>query len=521
MEGTDQQLASCLGPTHSLNAAHGMSRRELSGRRRAREVCQRMMIARLAAPVFVVFEALACAWIANGHLPGLLLTPLPMPAWQSIALWISATVAVIPISALALGSESRAALTRWYPAGGVFMGAALWVILLCVHPLEAPPPSVARWLITIALFAPILVAPVVLLRRSATLSSGQTGARRRWLFSAWMVLGTYALLELTAGELLRPKHWRIMIQEGPYLGQTADPRGFFLMPHARWTHRYSSDPMNDFDADRSVSYATNSQGLRERELPLNKPAGTVRVAALGDSFTLGEGVSVEDAWPRQLERALRDRMERMKVMKTTEPMESCNVEVINAGASAYNTRQELEHFRRVVVNYQPDMVVLALVWNDTAPGEVKTFGRSILVGFDSLAQYLPLTSRLVSGMKQALGWSAASADPRDWADSFDALTDLRNDVSGGDGELWVAIFPDVARLADESLQAVYEMQESFCVKNGIQVVNAWPAFAKQPRQRWTVHPADAHPNAAAHRFFGEMLAERLSTAAHAICVENQ
>ncbi len=52
---------------------------------------------------------------------------------------------------------------------------------------------------------------------------------------------------------------------------------------------------------------TNRHGMREREIPIEKPDSVLRVAALGDSYTFGFGVRAHRAWPRRLEGALNQR----------------------------------------------------------------------------------------------------------------------------------------------------------------------------------------------------------------------
>jgi hypothetical protein len=48
----------------------------------------------------------------------------------------------------------------------------------------------------------------------------------------------------------------------------------------------------------------NSDGHRDDELPA-RPADSLRILALGDSFTVGTNVRMEDTWPANLERRLR------------------------------------------------------------------------------------------------------------------------------------------------------------------------------------------------------------------------
>ena len=64
------------------------------------------------------------------------------------------------------------------------------------------------------------------------------------------------------------------------------------------------EPRPGFDGfSEGVWLTTNSRGLRERELPLAKPAGARRVVFLGDSVTFGAGVNDDEPFPRLLEAA--------------------------------------------------------------------------------------------------------------------------------------------------------------------------------------------------------------------------
>jgi len=100
-----------------------------------------------------------------------------------------------------------------------------------------------------------------------------------------------------------------------------------------------------------TNVTTNSRGLRERELPLARPAGTRRVIFLGDSVTFGPGVRDDEPFPRQVEAMLR--------ADGAGP-----VETVNTGVVGYNTIQELGRLDDVGLAYQPDVVVLTFVVND-------------------------------------------------------------------------------------------------------------------------------------------------------------
>src|SRR5260221_1861338 len=46
-----------------------------------------------------------------------------------------------------------------------------------------------------------------------------------------------------------------------------------------------------------VTIQSNNMGLRGTDIPIPKPTNTTRILFLGDSFTMGWGVSQEDAYP--------------------------------------------------------------------------------------------------------------------------------------------------------------------------------------------------------------------------------
>ncbi len=102
----------------------------------------------------------------------------------------------------------------------------------------------------------------------------------------------------------------------------------------------------------------NAKGLRNREVPYEKPVGTFRILALGDSWTFGFRVGEEASYPRQLEGLLRERARTRGV--------SAHYEVINAGVIGYSTEQEAHYLRNEGYRFEPDLIVVAFYpVNDT------------------------------------------------------------------------------------------------------------------------------------------------------------
>lgn len=96
-----------------------------------------------------------------------------------------------------------------------------------------------------------------------------------------------------------------------------------------------------------VPVKTNAEGFRDRDHAVTKPAGVRRVVTLGDSYMFGWGVPFEDSYVQVAARQLP------------------GWEVINLARPGYATAQEVECFRVYGLKYQPDVVVLNYISNDT------------------------------------------------------------------------------------------------------------------------------------------------------------
>ena len=104
----------------------------------------------------------------------------------------------------------------------------------------------------------------------------------------------------------------------------------------------------------SVRYSFNDMGCRARDYPLERAAGTWRILALGDSYTMGVGVHARDVFTERLE----------QLLNAGRSPGSPTYEVINCGVSGYSTEDELNLYQRHVARYHPDLVLLTMLWND-------------------------------------------------------------------------------------------------------------------------------------------------------------
>jgi hypothetical protein len=160
--------------------------------------------------------------------------------------------------------------------------------------------------------------------------------------------------------------------------------------------------------ERVVTIRTNAFGLRGGPLPGPKAPGARRLLAIGDSFTFGDAVQWEEAWPYQLE------------LRLDAGRSRAHFEVVNAGVSGFGTAQQLLLYRLLQAPLRPDVVVLGFaVVNDVldnlcidegtyqprrnAPCFTLEDGRLIL--HEPVPQPPPSASRWVPGVRaMALFW---------------------------------------------------------------------------------------------------------------------
>jgi lysophospholipase L1-like esterase len=97
-------------------------------------------------------------------------------------------------------------------------------------------------------------------------------------------------------------------------------------------------------------YGISSQGLRDDEVAIPKPDGTLRILVLGDSVTFGPNVPKQGTYPNRLERLLQNQYG--------------SVEVLNAGVTGYTAYNELQYYLSKGRAFEPDIVIVAFCMND-------------------------------------------------------------------------------------------------------------------------------------------------------------
>ena len=168
-----------------------------------------------------------------------------------------------------------------------------------------------------------------------------------------LLLGFSILVGLGVAEvavrLLRPQPV-MTVSRGLYVPDS--PRRYRLQPGFRGT------VTNRVEFDTPV--AIDREGLRGPEIGIKAP-GTLRVLALGDSFTFGVGARERETYPARLQEILRSR--------------GIHAEVLNAGAPGYGVPDEVAWFERWGRPLAPDVILVTVFigndLQDAAPGGAK------------------------------------------------------------------------------------------------------------------------------------------------------
>ena len=132
---------------------------------------------------------------------------------------------------------------------------------------------------------------------------------------------------------------RIVGYSFPAFVRMDQARGWSLWPNQQgWTRNEGG----------KIYLKISSDGLRDVEHPVEKPAPTLRVAILGDSYSEAAQVQMDQSFWSVMGRQL-DGCPVVNAKK---------VEVINFGVDGYGTDQELLTLREQVWSYAPDIIVL-------------------------------------------------------------------------------------------------------------------------------------------------------------------
>jgi hypothetical protein len=251
---------------------------------------------------------------------------------------------------------------------------------------------------------------------------------------------------------------------------------------------------------QAIHIHINAAGQRDdRDLPTEKPQGVFRVVVLGDSFTFGGKVPLEQSFSKSLERALGafDR--------------SGRYEVVNLAVPGYNTEQEMLALKEAGLPYHPDLVIVNYVLNDGGRmvqliprnsrlplGLRRVLKRSDLVQY-VYASVKYLQYRLHGGAsREADKYTELSAGTPGWEASRAALVEIARLASSARAATLVVVWPMLVDLGqDYPHRAKHEFVVSECRRLGIPVLDLLLTFEGRDASVLWAAKDDHHPNGTA------------------------
>ena len=273
-------------------------------------------------------------------------------------------------------------------------------------------------------------------------------------------------------------------------------------------HCYDRPEWDYFDADGCVTVTTNSLGFRDLEFTVEKRPGELRILTVGDSFTFGSGVQLEDSWPQVLERLLGG--------QRAEP-----VEVINGGfaAGSHYVPGYVEWLATDGVARSPDVVILGLCLNDLHP-RMPMLGYPVVEA--DLKPWLGGVSELLCYFQRELRQrelrqtkfdfaDLLEYSPDQWEQNKQAMRTLRDLLADQGIRFIVAVLPMVSSLGDDCpFVGLHELIAEFCEAEQIECIDLLPAVRHRDELDLWAHPTDQHPNDVANRLFAERIHQYLA-----------
>jgi lysophospholipase L1-like esterase len=274
-------------------------------------------------------------------------------------------------------------------------------------------------------------------------------------------------------------------------------------------------------SDRTIKI--NSHGLRDREFSYEKPEGVRRVLGIGDSFTFGYGVNLDDSYLKQLERELNQNGDTWQV--------------INAGVTGYNMWQYLAYFQHYGYRYEPDLVTIGVYLDDfygnpsvneksqTGPRH-HSFKSIRLVNFmRNCFELLRFRYRYLLGAQ----WLRSVEDRREYILSNDyhrllsgkadyklyekfesRLQEFERTAKEYSARVLVIFIPDIVQINHPELQGLNDLLNEICQRSQVAYLDMTPYFERfEDIRELYLLPYDAHTSPTGHQIIAVEMEKKI------------
>jgi hypothetical protein len=284
-------------------------------------------------------------------------------------------------------------------------------------------------------------------------------------------------------------------------------------------YRWTPLRFQEEDKKLAMSHLQNAQrnpfGFNDEIVSLNKAAGTRRIALIGDSFIVGDGLRQEEIWGVKLRNLVTARYP--------------NVEILLWGRNGWSTRGALNFLKQDGVLFKPDLLIVGFVTNDPSPCEFDCFHRlswqdALLLGpikglFPESINFLAsLVNRLIESNSNAIGYENYENglySEKNLAAYYATLSELSQFCSANRLPVVVVLTPNDS---SERFRDKYRKIEPLMAQAGLPVLNLLPAVTSKlghmPTHKLWASRANGHPGSLlttlyAHEVFAYLENENL------------
>ncbi len=243
------------------------------------------------------------------------------------------------------------------------------------------------------------------------------------------------------------------------------------------------------------NWATNNWGFRDNmDYKLNIEQAKKRISFLGDSFTAGHGVAIDETFF-------------MKIRK-----DNPAIEIHSLAQPGYDTPDEISMLNDLLrKGYVPDTIVLIYNLNDIVPYMSKwrqpahlqtgTDKQGFLVNHSYFVNFLYWRYRVKSnpGLSNYYSVVGKLYNSTEWTHQKKDLLTLKNTVESHGGSLMAVTFPFLHfNPKDYPYKGIHQNIEQFWINQNVPHLDLFEAFQKENTMRIVVNKFDRHPNAIAH-----------------------
>jgi len=241
----------------------------------------------------------------------------------------------------------------------------------------------------------------------------------------------------------------------------------------------------------------NQEGFRGKETSLSNGCSP-RIIFLGDSFTFGDGLKIEDTYSYKFA----SKLNRNKLF--------CRYEPLNFGVPAYSTAQEIELLKAKGLQYDPDIIFIGYLSNDlvnsTRKSEIerqidesyaaKNISRSNISEREyRIAEYDLIFSEIT-----------AKPFPEAWRSVNESLAELKKITDERSITVIIMYFPNTGSYEAEQISALSQL----CDKNRWLFIDLselyWTTFRLQNE---TIHPSSPSPSKTANEIYAEYAYQKI------------